>query len=75
MTLWRFLGIPQGFQRIGDARLNRSGNFPGLERKPPLKPIAHPDNLLSNNPAIKKRPSSTWPSSAATSATAASRKP
>ena len=53
-TLWRFLGIPQGFQRIGDARLNRSGNFPGLERKPPLKPIAHPDNLLSNNPAIKK---------------------
>jgi hypothetical protein len=54
MTLWRFLGIPQGFQRIGDARLNRSGNFPGLERKPPLKPIAHPDNLLSNNPAIKK---------------------
>jgi hypothetical protein len=54
MTLWRFLGIPQGFQRIGDARLNRSGNFPGLERKPPLKPIGHPDNLLSNNPAIKK---------------------
>jgi hypothetical protein len=54
VTLWRFLGIPQGFQRIGDARLNRSGNFPGLERKPPLKPIAHPDNLLSNNPAIKK---------------------
>jgi hypothetical protein len=54
LTLWRFLGIPQGFQRIGDARLNRNGNFPGLERKPPLKPIAHPDNLLSNNPAIKK---------------------
>jgi hypothetical protein len=54
VTLWRFLGIPQGFQRIGDARLNRNGNFPGLERKPPLKPIAHPDNLLSNNPAIKK---------------------
>jgi hypothetical protein len=54
VTLWRFLGIPQGFQRIGDARLNRNGNFPGLERKPPLKPIAHPENLLSNNPAIKK---------------------
>jgi len=54
VTLWRFLGIPQGFQRIGDARLNRNGNFPGLERKPPLKPIAHPENLLSKNPAIAK---------------------
>jgi hypothetical protein len=54
VTLFRFLGIPQGFQRIADARLNRNGNFPGLERKPPLKPIAHPDNLFSKNPAIKK---------------------
>ncbi len=53
MTLWRFLGIPQGFNKIADARINRNGNRPGLERKPPLKAIADPANLASDNPAIK----------------------
>lgn len=54
MTLWRFLGIPQGVNKIRDATVNRRGNFPGLERKPPLKALADPSNLESDNPAIKK---------------------
>ena len=53
-TLWSFLGIPQGMRASRDNTLNSRGNFPGLERKPPLKPIADPKNLQSDNPAIKK---------------------
>ena len=52
-TIWRFMGIPQGMQKIRDVTFNRRGNHPGLERKPPLKAIADPANLLSQNPAIK----------------------
>ncbi len=52
-TLWRFLGIPQGVQKVRDVSLNRRGNFPGLERKPPIKRIADPANLESPDPAIK----------------------
>ncbi len=52
-TLWNFLGIPQGFQKIRDATFNRTGDRPGLERLPPLKAIADPENLKSANPAIK----------------------
>lgn len=52
-TLWRFLGIPQGMQKVRDVSLNRRGNFPGLERKPPIKRIADPANLESPDPAIK----------------------
>ena len=52
-TLWRFLGIPKGFQNFRDRITNRRGNHPGLERKPPLKAIADPANLDSPNPAIK----------------------
>ncbi len=52
-TLWRFIGIPQGIQKIRDVSVNRRGNFPGLERKPPLTRIADPANLASDNPAIK----------------------
>lgn len=52
-TIWRFIGIPQGIQKIRDVTVNRRGNFPGLERKPPLKRIADPANLESTNPAIK----------------------
>lgn len=54
MTLWRFLGIPQGLSRVAGATTNRRGNFPGLEPKPPLKALADPANLASKNPAIKK---------------------
>jgi len=54
LTLWNFLGIPQGVQKIRDATVNRRGNHPQWERKPPLKAIADPANIESPNPAIKK---------------------
>src|SRR5262245_43731099 len=54
ITLWNFLGIPQGIRKIGAATINRRGNTPGLEPRPPLKTIADPKNLESKNPAIKK---------------------
>ena len=54
MTLWNFLGIPQGLNKVRDAASNRRGNFPGAERKPPLKALADPANLQSEVPAIKK---------------------
>ena len=53
-TLWNFLGIPQGLNKIRDAASNRRGNFPGAERKPPLKALADPSNLESPVSAIKK---------------------
>jgi hypothetical protein len=52
-TLWHFLGIPQGYQKVRDAEVNRRGNNPQRERKPPLKRIADPANMYSDNPAIK----------------------
>jgi hypothetical protein len=53
-TLWNFLGIPQGFNKIRDATSNKRGNFPGMERKPPLMALADPKNLNSPVSAIKK---------------------
>ena len=52
-TLWNFLGIPQGAQKLKDATSNRRGNRPQSERVPPPKRIADPANLESKNPAIK----------------------
>lgn len=52
-TLLNTLGIPQGVQRVQDALVNRNGNFPQLERKDPIRRIADPANLESDNPAIK----------------------
>ena len=52
-TLWSFLGIPQGINKVYDATVNRHGKHPGLERKNPLKRIADPANLQSEVPAIK----------------------
>ena len=52
-TLWRFMGVPQGFQKVRDVVTNRRGNRPGLERRDPIKRIADPANLESDNPAIK----------------------
>jgi hypothetical protein len=51
-TFWNFLGVPQGTQKLRDARLNRRGNNPERERVDPLKRIADPENLKSKNPAI-----------------------
>lgn len=53
-TLWSFLGIPQAYSRTRDNFSNRNGNRPNRERTPPLKRIADPENLKSENPAIKK---------------------
>ena len=52
-TLWSFLGLPQGYRTMHDGMFNRRGNFPGLERKPPLKALADPANLKSDIPEIK----------------------
>ena len=52
-TLWNFLGIPQGMQKVRDATTNTRGNRPQWERKPALKRIADPANLQSDNPAIQ----------------------
>lgn len=54
-TLWRFMGVPQGIQKVRGATTNRRGNFPGREPTPPLKAIADPRNLEpGNGPAINK---------------------
>lgn len=52
-TLWGFLGIPQGINKVKDQLINPLGNFPGLERKPKLKQIADPSFLDAANPASK----------------------
>jgi hypothetical protein len=53
-TLWQFLGIPQACDKLQAAHLNKLGNSPDKEVKPPLKSLADPSNLQSPNPAIKK---------------------
>ena len=53
VTFWNMLGIPQGFNKLRDARLNRLGNNPDSERVPPLKRIADPANMQSPNPAVQ----------------------
>jgi len=52
-TRWQKLGIPQAAGGLTDSLVNRSGKHPKLERKPPVKRIADPANLESDNPAIK----------------------
>lgn len=52
-TVWQKLGIPQGLIGLRDGLVNRKGNFPGLERKPPLLPLAAPENLESPIEMIK----------------------
>lgn len=47
------MGIPQASYALHGNLINRRGNFPGLEKKPPLLAIANPLNLESPNPAIK----------------------
>ncbi len=53
-TFWNFLGIPQGWNKVSGALINRNGNHPGCEKPPALKSLADPANLESPNPAIKK---------------------
>ena len=57
MTLWKFLGVPQGVDKLKALKLqvvNKHGLLPCLEPKPPLKGLADPANLKSPNAAIKK---------------------
>jgi hypothetical protein len=51
--MWKWMGIPQGWNRVRSQIVNRRGNFPGLEKRPPLLNIADPANLESEVPAIK----------------------
>ena len=44
-TLWSFLGIPQGANKLKDATANRRGNRPDAERTDPLRRLADPKNL------------------------------
>ena len=53
-TLWRFLGIPQTAAWLRNSTVNRRGNTPGLERVPPPKKIADPENLESDSEAVRK---------------------
>ena len=53
-TVWDKLGIPQAAARIRDSSINRSGNHPNLEKKPPLLKIADPANLQPEKPEMIK---------------------
>jgi hypothetical protein len=52
-TIWQRLGIPQADSAFRSGVLNRNGEFPQLEKKPPLLPISDPQNLASENPLLK----------------------
>jgi hypothetical protein len=54
VTLWQFLGIPQGVKKLQGATRNRRGNRPNREPKPPMRAIADPRNLESPDASIKK---------------------
>lgn len=53
-TVWDKLGITGASAKLRDATLNRSGNYPGLEKKPPLLRIADPKNLAADKPEVIK---------------------
>ena len=53
-TVWDKLGIPQATAALRDSTINQSGNFPGLEKKPPLLKIADPANLKPEKPEMIK---------------------
>lgn len=53
-TVWDKLGIPQAAARLRDGTINRSGNFPNLEKKPPVLKLADPKNLQPEKPEMIK---------------------
>lgn len=53
-TVWQKLGIPQATARLRDATVNRNGNFPQLEKKPPLLKLADPANFAPEKPEMIK---------------------
>jgi hypothetical protein len=53
-TVWDKLGITGGAARLRDGFVNRNGNFPGLEKKPPVLKLADPANLAEGKPEVIK---------------------
>lgn len=53
-TFWQKLGMPQTGARLRDGLINRRGNFPGLEKKPPVLALADPANLEAGKPEMIK---------------------
>jgi hypothetical protein len=53
-TVWQRLGVAQAGARMRDGLVNRHGNFPGLERKPPVLALADPANLAPEMPDMIK---------------------
>jgi len=53
-TIWDKLGVTGATARLRDATINRNGNFPGLESKPPLLKLADPANLAPEKPEVIK---------------------
>lgn len=53
-TVWDKLGIPQYTALFRDSTINRNGNFPNLEKKPPLLKLADPANLAPEKPEMIK---------------------
>ncbi|MFO0013502.1 MAG: hypothetical protein ACK553_12215 [Planctomycetota bacterium] len=53
-TVWDRLGVTGGVARLRDATINRNGNFPGLEKKPPVLRIGDPANLAEGKPEVVK---------------------
>ncbi len=53
-TVWQKLGVPQNYARMRDGLLNRRGNLPFLEKKPPLLKLSDPRNLAAGQPEMIK---------------------
>ncbi len=53
-SVWDKLAIPQVTALVRDSTINRFGNFPKLEKKPPLLKIADPENLKAEKPEALK---------------------
>jgi hypothetical protein len=53
-TFWDKLGITGATARLRDSTINRNGNFPGLEKKPPVLRLADPANLAPEKPEVIK---------------------
>ena len=53
-SVWDKLAIPQATAFLRDSTINRFGNFPKLEKKPPLLKIADPENLKAEKPEALK---------------------
>lgn len=53
-TVWQKFGVPQAGARLRDGLVNRRGNFPGLEKKPPVLALTDPANFDPAKPDMIK---------------------